>query len=772
MFAKNNPMRIIICICIIAVIATSLSSDTAAADDSLVDAILPESNPEELAAADDLLDLLSTENLGNPTIQTMPPLSDGGRCIERGPASCKNTTATCVKEGPACEYKKMCIAKGAECIPTTTGTCTQKGRKCHDKFSKECIKCAKTKAGCQQAHKIATDCVPGCKDTCMKDAGCEQKCAEGCLKRYQALIKTCKQQCKPCQGGTNQVCWDVCNQWKDCAETVDVCHNTNECAEEGKKCTYDKECVEWGNTCNQVQKCVEEEQQCTTAKSCVRRDTKCTHVATEACQDCRNSKNSTACTGMLKVKASCNSDCDVKCKEKGDGAQSCQESCNQGCAQSEQALETLCNKECPACQQASSACHLKCLQEETTQTCHKVCKRHQLVNDCHKSCLHEETKPHCVNTCVKWQPGKACAKACKRWNFSSERPCEQPCKQYGFEQVCDGSATKCVQWSGGPICDKLGPCLRHEAAAQAPPATNLGEPVLRDSPDAVLAGANRTQQDQDPAAPNKTLTSAVEDVPLTDGGDPIFVEGRSQEGEDITTVGRDDIFGSSFGDLNLGELSMPEELSARLVPRISPTPLSPASKMGHVLYGATKDVEQLLREGAPPTQRTPTQLQHAKQGKQKRGKNTKRQAGWRSQASAPSSRQGGITTADSTSAQAKAEEWAQAQAALKEAEKSLRDLPRDERRQFESNTAAQAVPVQTSQIETATLVEMQDFMGEDRLERTDTSQAENIKTQAGDGVSAGMMEAQAKAAAHAAAAEWRQAQHEEVEFLRAQHASF
>ena len=75
------------------------------------------------------------------------------------------------------------------------------------------------------------------------------------------------------------------------------------------------------------------------------------------------------------------------------------------------------------------------------------------------------------------------------------------------------------------------------------------------------------------------LCSAVEDVPLTDGGDPIFVEGRSQEGEDITTVGRDDIFGSSFGDLNLGELSMPEELSARLVPRISPTPLSPASKV-------------------------------------------------------------------------------------------------------------------------------------------------------------------------------------------------
>ena len=43
---------------------------------------------------------------------------------------------------------------------------------------------------------------------------------------------------------------------------------------------------------------------------------------------------------------------------------------------------------------------------------------------------------------------------------------------------------------------------------------------------------------------------------------------------------------------------------------------------------------------------------------------------------------------------------------------------------------------------------------------TNDNQAENIKTQAGDGVSAGMMEAQAKAAAHAAAAEWRQAQHE------------
>lgn len=317
--------------------------------------------------------------------------------------------------------------------------------------------------------------------------------------------------------------------------------------------------------------------------------------------------------------------------------------------------------------------------------------------------------------------------------------------------------------------------------ATAPPSTAVGQPVLPKDPDSVLAAPNRTQQHQDPTA----LKSAQEVVPSTYAGDAIFAE-DFQEPNDRTAHDTDDILDQGNP---VGELSLPGELIAPLPPLplvspISPTPLSPTSKMGHVLHQATENVDHLMRGVTPLSQKTPKQLQHIKQGKQKRDRNAQSQEAGRPAASAAQSGWGDIT-ADSTtttdfntaatSTQAKVE-WKKAQVALKEAEKSLRGLPLAERRQFELNAVAQALPVRRSEIsETVTLVEVQNSMAEGTLERIKTIQdaAKNIKKQAKDGVSIDTVEVRAKAAAQAAGAEWRQAQREEADFvttLRAQHA--
>jgi len=402
-----------------------------------------------------------------------------------------------------------------------------------------------------------------CEITCMKDAVCEQNCARGCLSKYKALASTCKKQCKPCEAGSKKVCWDGCNQWKTCAKKKKVCQTVDECVDKGKKCTFEKRCHKYKKQCEKVSQCVESEEQCKTETVCSRRDTKCTYGDSDACVACNTGGNHTSCNEMTAVQQRCSGDCAIQCQ--GEASQSaCMDKCNAGCKASEDVLFKACKSDCPECERTSNTCHLACLEEETKHTCRKVCKRQEMVDQCEDVCEDERNEKHCVGVCNRWQPKKSCTAPCQQWAFSAERPCDHPCKQHGFRHSCDDNTPTCVQWTGGRKCDKDGACLKWEVMPPVGQSNTTTDPTLPLAPDPV--------------------------IPTDPGFDKSFEDAYSAASANSSTTLQADLMATQDSTLGAGA--------------ISPTPLSPDSKMGKVLHDATEDVERMLR-GLPPQKHRP-----------------------------------------------------------------------------------------------------------------------------------------------------------------------
>jgi len=480
---------------------------------------------------DDLFDMLTSPDSApaQPSLAAGPPVmftatipsteltieKSVSACVQRGKPSCRTVAPKCEKMGPVCTYKKMCVANSKKCIPN--GICTQPGKQCNYAFSKKCIACAKTSATCQRAHRTAKTCVPTCEQTCMKDAVCETKCAQGCLSKYKAFIGKCKKECPPCEeGAVKQVCWDTCKSWKSCANSADKCSKVPFCEKTGQQCAFKKECLKREKQCGPVKKCVETKHECKNETHCVRRDTKCSHLPTAACSTCR--ANTAACEGQKRVKAKCYSDCDIHCKKaKPRFAKQCHTSCYHGCHASEAALGKLCGAKCPACKLSSNGCHLKCLEKQTKKTCKKVCSKHVEAQECKMACTQDTMKKHCVSVCATWSKRDQCKKTCNKWKFSDKRPCSHSCRTHGFQQVCSSKKTRCSQWSGGKTCDKAGPCLKYQAVQAAQPFFPAAPgPVILKNPPAAKSSAAASvsnQLDKDglpegapsPVAANSTL---------------------------------------------------------------------------------------------------------------------------------------------------------------------------------------------------------------------------------------------------------------------------
>lgn len=321
----------------------------------------------------------------------------------------------------------------------------------------------------------------------MKDATCEQKCAEGCLSRYHAYMKSCKRQCTACHEGSKEVCWDDCDQWKVCTvrSEQEECVVVDECATKKDSCQADKICHKWGTNCTMVDKCVSPTQTCEDVTQCTKNTTTCTPVETEACTTCR--EKSSGCRGLKAIKTRCNSDCDEWCSQSKDPS-SCLSKCKEGCTTSQAAVQSLCDEQCSVCQESNTTqtnCESSCLKKEIKQVCTPHCLKTEPVKQCDKTCLQEAISDtqHCSKTCVEWKPKKQCKKKCAKWSFTNERPCHYPCKAHGFERVCDPDHEKCMAWSTGTKkCQSVGECISYEdmppPLPPPPPAPAPSKPTM------------------------------------------------------------------------------------------------------------------------------------------------------------------------------------------------------------------------------------------------------------------------------------------------------
>merc|ERR1711988_926678 len=325
-------------------------------------------------------------------------------CVRRGPPVCKLLKQKCVKHGPVCGYKKMCVRRANTCIKH--GKCAQSGKRCHYTFSKKCIACAKKTKICWHAHSVATTCVKTCATKCFKDAGCERRCAQGCLKRYQGYIRRCKQECTPCKKGTSEKCWNACYEWKTCKNPKKVCHRVDQCIKRGKSCSFKKTCVKWGKACSKKKKCVQATKKCTSKSKCVRRDSRCSHPRLPACKACRGKVK--ACLGYDRVKKRCSRDCTKKCgKAQSKFANTCRKSCFAGCRKTEAVLKGYCVQKCPICTHRSPSCHLKCVKKQTTKHCKKLCKKTKMVPTCKKVCKKKQVQRHCIVLAPSGKPHRS-----------------------------------------------------------------------------------------------------------------------------------------------------------------------------------------------------------------------------------------------------------------------------------------------------------------------------------------------------------------------------